>query len=60
MIILLKDKDEEVREAAVLALGEIGPDAQEAVKPLMQMLGKASPEMKQEINEAIKQIRTKK
>jgi HEAT repeat protein len=38
LVELLNDQDEEIRKASARALGQIGPAAESAVEPLLNMI----------------------
>jgi HEAT repeat protein len=56
LIQALGDKNENVRQAAAVALGEIGPEAKEAVPALTQMLEDEDKDVRQYTVEALREI----
>jgi len=55
----LKDNDEDVREAAAFALGEIGPDAKAAVPVLSKALRDGDEGVREAAADALEKIQPK-
>jgi HEAT repeat protein len=53
---ILKDRDAENRRGAVFVLGQIGPDAREALPALKQSLKDPSSEVRQAVENSLKAI----